>query len=51
MTLRSISAHDQIEFGGKLIFFVGDLARLSPQFPFALRLSSISSLQASFMGH
>jgi hypothetical protein len=51
MTLRSISAHDRIEFGGKPILFVGYLGRLYPQFPFALSVSSIASSQASFIGH
>jgi hypothetical protein len=33
MTLRSISIEDQMEFGGKMILFVGDLLQLPPVVP------------------
>jgi hypothetical protein len=51
MTLRSVSAYYRIELGGKPILFVGDLGRLSSEFPFTLCLPSIGSSQASFIGH
>jgi hypothetical protein len=38
MTLQSISVHDRVEFGGKMILFVGDLRQFPPVIPnFSIR--------------
>jgi hypothetical protein len=50
LTLQSISAHDRIEFDGKLILFLGNIRQLYPWFPISRCLRSIASSQVSLIG-